>query len=74
MFGSKPLDDRQDRYTMMLTDALRNPFANARNIYFGLLMGVSASLPTCVYVELFFRVVVVRVNRNTRDPTTEGTV
>ena len=74
MFGSKPLDDRQDRYTMMLTDALRNPFANVRNIYFRLLMGVSASSPTCVYVGLFFRVVVVRVNRTTRDPTTEGTV
>ncbi|MBT3637115.1 MAG: hypothetical protein HN531_09260, partial [Opitutae bacterium] len=27
---------------------------NAKNIYFGLIMGVSAALPTCLHLFLFF--------------------
>ncbi len=36
-----------------LIDAMANPFANKRNIYFGLIMGVSAMLPACGHVFFF---------------------
>ena len=36
-------------------NALLRPFENWRNIYFGLIMGVSASLPTCIHICMFFR-------------------
>ena len=44
---------REDRYGGLLLDALLNPLGNARNIYFGFIMGVSASLPTCVHLCMF---------------------
>ena len=55
VYGEEALDNRQVRYSDLLLDALMNPFANIRNIYFGVIMGVSASLPTCLHVGLFFR-------------------
>ena len=53
LFGSEALDDRQNRYTYMLIHALLNPFEHARNIYFGVIMGISASLPTALHLFLF---------------------
>lgn len=37
-------------------EAIDLPFGreNAKNIYFGLIMGVSAALPTCLHIGLFF--------------------
>ncbi len=47
------LGGRNEDYGRMLIDAMANPFANKRNIYFGLIMGVSAMLPTCSHVFFF---------------------
>ncbi|MBS1259457.1 MAG: hypothetical protein MAG551_02529 [Candidatus Scalindua arabica] len=49
------LGGRTEDYGRMLVDALANPFANKRNIYFGLIMGVSAMLPTCGHLFIFLR-------------------
>ena len=58
LFGTEALDVRQNRYTDMLIHAMLNPFEHARNIYFGLIMGISASLPTALHVFLFVYAVV----------------
>lgn len=47
--------DRNEDYKRMLVDALTRPAANKRNIYFGLIMGVSAMLPTCGHVFMFLK-------------------
>ena len=47
------LSGRNEDYRRMLKDALSNPFANKRNIYFGLILGASAMLPTCGHIFLF---------------------
>ena len=47
------LSGRNEDYRRMLKDALANPFANKRNTYFGLIMGVSAMLPTCGHISMF---------------------
>ena len=53
------LSGRNEDYRRMLKDALSNSFANKRNIYFGLILGASAMLPTCeqifLFLMLFFR-------------------
>ena len=53
--GEENLVTRQSRYSGMLIDALLNPFENLRNIYFGIIMGFSASLPTFIHISLFIR-------------------
>lgn len=52
---------RTDRYEQMLTDAVASPTANLRNIYFGLIMGVSAMIPTCTHVLMFLQASLHRV-------------
>ena len=49
------LTARNDRYEQMVVDAVANPTDNLRNIYFGLIMGVSAMIPTCIHVLMFLR-------------------
>ncbi len=46
---------RNEEYTGMLVDALERPTDNKRNIYFGMIMGVSAILPTCCHIFMFFK-------------------
>lgn len=48
------LTQRKDIYTERAVDAMKNPGRNLRNIYFGLIMGLSAMLPTCVHLYMFF--------------------
>jgi len=45
---------RNKQYRNMLIDALKNPLAQVRYIYFGLIMGISASLPTCMHIFMAF--------------------
>jgi hypothetical protein len=45
---------RAGAYQDMLVDAIGNPTQNLRYIYFGAIMGASASLPTCVHIYMFF--------------------
>lgn len=47
------LASRNEEYTEMLVDAIEKPADNKRNIYFGLIMGVSAMLPTCGHIFMF---------------------
>ena len=50
------LAQRGTTYTNRAVQALQDPTGreNAKNIYFGLIMGVSAALPTCLHLFLFF--------------------
>ena len=49
------LTQRGTKYTNRAVQALQDPTGreNAKNIYFGLIMGVSAALPTCLHLGLF---------------------
>ena len=47
------LSQRTEVYTGMLEDAIIHPFRNIQNIYFGLLMGLSAILPTVIHLSMF---------------------
>jgi hypothetical protein len=49
------LAERNAKYEGLLLDAVARPIDNMRNIYFGLIMGVSAMIPTCVHIYMFFR-------------------
>lgn len=49
------LSARNDIYGKMLVDAVANPTDNWRNIYFGIIMGISASLPTCIHIFMFLK-------------------
>ena len=50
------LAQRSSKYTRRAVQALQDPTGreNAKNIYFGLIMGVSAALPTFLHFFLFF--------------------
>ncbi len=50
------LAERGTKYTNRAIQAIQDPTGreNAKNIYFGLIMGVSAALPTCMHLGLFF--------------------
>ena len=52
------LTARQELYQSRAMDALENPTDNVRNIYFGIIMGVSAMLPTCAHGYMAFRAAV----------------
>ena len=49
------LTARNDRYEQMVVDAVARPTQNLRNIYFGLIMGISALIPTLTHVFMFLR-------------------
>lgn len=51
----KDLAARNDRYQQMVIDAAANPTSNLRNIYFGLIMGISAMIPTCIHIYMFIQ-------------------
>ena len=55
--GATPQDltVRNARYEQMVADAVADPTGNLRNIYFGLIMGISAMIPTCIHVTMFLR-------------------
>jgi len=52
---SAELVERQDVYRERMENAVENPLQNKRNIYFGIVMGLSAILPTCFHFYLAFR-------------------
>ncbi len=49
------LAERGNKYTSRAVQAIKDPTGreNAKNIYFGLIMGISAALPTCLHLALF---------------------
>ena len=46
---------RAEGYGGKVNDAIQNPTENLQNIYFGLVMGISAMLPTFVHISLFLK-------------------
>ena len=56
---------RNEKYEAMLVQAVTRPASNLRNIYFGIIMGVSASIPTCVHVYMFIRSCLRMIARST---------
>ena len=51
-FQPESLADRTVLYEGRLVSALQNPMANLRNIYFGIIIGISAMLPTFTHMML----------------------
>ena len=49
------IDKRTNKYINTVNDALINPSKNIQNIYFGLIMGISAMLPTMVHFIMFLK-------------------
>lgn len=49
------LGSRQDVYRARMENAVEYPLQNKRNIYFGIVMGLSAILPTCLHFYLAIR-------------------
>ena len=61
------LSDRSNYYKQVVEEALANPWAHRKNIYFGTIMGVSASLPSCLHVCMFLRAVLIIIIKK-REP------
>ncbi len=49
------INKRTDKYVNTVNDALENPSKNIQNIYFGLIMGISAMLPTMIHIIMFLK-------------------
>ena len=49
------INKRTDKYVSTVNDALKNPSKNIQNIYFGLIMGISAMLPTMIHFMMFLK-------------------
>ena len=49
------IDKRTNKYINTVNDALINPSKNIQNIYFGLIMGISAMLQTMVHFIMFLK-------------------
>jgi hypothetical protein len=67
LMDAKPqaLLERNAEYQGLLLDAVARPTDNLRNIYFGLVMGVSAMIPTCVHICMFLRSCMYAIVRQT---------
>jgi hypothetical protein len=57
LFETNPelLSVRNEQYGQRLVGAMASPSDNIRNIYFGIIMGISASLPTFIHISMFVR-------------------
>ncbi len=49
------INKRTSKYVNTVNDALKSPSKNIQNIYFGLIMGISAMLPTMVHFMMFLK-------------------
>ena len=49
------LDERTAGYNNLVKSAIRNPIKNLSNIYFGLIMGLSAMMPTLIHISMFLK-------------------
>ena len=47
------LDERTTGYNNLVKSAIKNPLKNLSNIYFGLVMGLSAMIPTVIHLAMF---------------------
>ena len=49
------INKRTSKYVTKVNDALKSPSKNIQNIYFGLIMGISAMLPTMIHFLMFLK-------------------
>ena len=49
------INKRTSKYVTTVNDALKSPSKNLQNIYFGLIMGISAMLPTMIHFMMFLK-------------------
>jgi hypothetical protein len=49
------INKRTSKYATTVNDALKSPSENIQNIYFGLIMGISAMLPTMIHFMMFLK-------------------
>ena len=49
------INNRTSKYVATVNDALKSPSKNIQNIYFGLIMGISAMLPTMIHFIMFLK-------------------
>ena len=68
------LTTRGAKYTSRAVQAIQDPIGreNAKNIYFGLIMGISAALPTCFHLLLFFSSIFKKAKKAVVPPKSEA--
>ena len=68
------LSERGTKYASRAVQAIQDPIEreNAKNIYFGLIMGISAALPTCFHLLLFFSSIFKKAKKALVPPKSEG--
>ena len=49
------INKRTDKYINTVNDAIINPSENIQNIYFGIIMGFSAMIPTVIHFSMFLK-------------------
>ena len=52
---------RAEGYTDKVNDAIQNPTKNIRNIYFGIIMGLSATIPTLIHLSMFCKAIITQL-------------
>ncbi len=52
------LSERAETYERIVVSAVENPSRNVRNIYFGIIMGVSAMIPTGIHLYMSLNAIV----------------
>ena len=52
---------RTNQYANTVNDAIKNPIRNLQNIYFGIIMGLSAMIPTSIHFSMFCRAVLTKI-------------
>jgi hypothetical protein len=64
------LTSRGAKYTSRAVQAIQDPMGreNAKNIYFGVIMGVSAALPTCFHILLFLYSLLSKIKNSFQKP------
>ena len=68
------LSERGTKFASRAVQAIQDPIRreNAKNIYFGLIMGISAALPTCFHLLLFFSSIFKKAKKAVVPPKSEG--
>jgi hypothetical protein len=64
------ISERSVKYTNRAVQAIQDPTGreNAKNIYFGIIMGLSAALPTCFHFFLFFSAICSKTKKHLFKP------
>jgi len=55
------LFERTNKYANTVNEAIKNPTRNLQNIYFGIIMGLSAMIPTLIHFSMFCKAVLTKI-------------